>query len=89
MKIFLSIVSAFMFAFISGCVSINSLQSGRTIDKGSLEIAGGLTNGEYNPNSLGLDEKDDYFYYDYVPILEASAKYGLTENFDLALRLNC
>lgn len=86
MKILLFIMFLCL-AFLSSCVSINSLQSGRTIDKGNLEIAGGLTSGEYTPNSLGLEEDDDY-NYDYVPMLEFGAKYGISENFDLALKFN-
>src|SRR5450759_1560585 len=86
MKILLFIMFLCL-AFLSSCVSINSLQSGRTIDKGNLEIAGGLTTGEYNPNSLGLEEDDDY-NYDYLPIFEFGAKYGIFENFDLALKFN-
>lgn len=85
-KLFFSIFLSL--AFLSSCVSINSLQSGRTIDKGNLEIAGGLTSGEYNPNSPILKEVTDYVNYNYVPILEASAKYGITENLDFAFKIN-
>lgn len=88
MKIYLFILSLLMIAFISGCVSINSLQSGRTIDKGNLEIAGSLTSGEFTPNSPSLKSAIDYVQYDYVPVFEATAKYGLYDNFDLALKLN-
>lgn len=77
-----------MLGLTSSCVSINSLQSGRTIDKGNLEIVGSLASGEFTPNSPSLKEAIDYVQYDYVPVFEATAKYGLCENLDLALKLN-
>lgn len=84
MKSFISIALVFFVISLSGCVSLNSLQSGRTLGKGNANLESSLTIGKYAQNSAGLQEGD----YDNVPMVEVGAKYGISENLDLSLRLN-
>lgn len=83
MKIYLLTLLVSILATFSSCISPNSLQSGRTVGKGKMDMTVSMTEGQYNDHFV--DEKNRF---DYIPIFEGSMKYGLFENFDISCKFS-
>jgi hypothetical protein len=75
--------SGLFMVLLTGCISPNSLQSGRTIGKGKMDVTYSVTEGQYNDHFV--DEKNRF---DYIPIFEGSMKYGVCENFDISCKFS-
>jgi hypothetical protein len=68
-----SLLSAFI--FFNSCVSLTTLQSGRTLGKNNAEIGVHYVDGKY---SQILDNDEDY-----IPVIGLKIQLGLSENFDI------
>jgi len=72
----------FLALIMSGCISITSLQSGRTVGKGNVEVAASATYGNYSKYSIDWEE------YNNLPIAEVGGNFGLNDNLDIGLNIN-
>jgi hypothetical protein len=68
---------------LSGCVSLNSHQSGRTSGKDNYSFYGNFNFGKIRSDQY-FTFKDSGYYY----IAEVAAQYGIKENLDLGLIVN-
>ncbi len=68
---------------LSGCVSLNSHQSGRTSGKDNYSISGNFNFGKIKSEQYFALEDSGYYY-----IAEVGGQYGIKENIDLGLIVN-
>jgi hypothetical protein len=81
MKLVSYLFCVLIFLF-TGCISITSLQSGRTEGEGNIELAASATYGKHSHYSLDLEE------YGNMPIVEIGGTIGLSEDFDFSININ-
>jgi hypothetical protein len=68
---------------LSGCLSITTLQSGKTVGKNNVDFVLNGSAGYFSQLSFGdIGEKE------ILPVFEMAGKYGVTENFDMGLKLS-
>jgi hypothetical protein len=84
MKIYLYIVLVLFMVLLTGCVSLSSLQSGRTLGKGKRELATNINFGEYQTSTAHelLPELKN------IPIIEFAGTVGVRDNLDLSFKFN-
>jgi hypothetical protein len=70
--------------FLNGCLSLPTLQTGKTIGKNNFEYAINGSYGKYSQNSI-LDFEGDF---DYKPVVGLRVKYGWSDKFDLGINLD-
>jgi hypothetical protein len=81
-----------------GCLSVATLDTGRTVGKGAVEVAGGAAAGGFGQTSLsgsndtGAPSDDDEGIDDtvspVVPVVELAATYGLGPRTDVGVRFD-
>ncbi len=69
---------------LCGCLSLPTMQSGRTVGKNNLELGLNGSFGEYSQNSL-LDEEGEF---DYKPVIEFRGQFGASERLDIGLNID-
>ncbi|MBK8701611.1 MAG: hypothetical protein IPN29_19490 [Saprospiraceae bacterium] len=87
-------ISTILFAlaamiFLTGCASLTGFQDGRTLGEQKVELGISL-NVSQSPDFIDGEDDDDGGLDDILvfPNFELTGKYGVTEKFDLGLRLN-
>lgn len=95
-----TLCAAFLLATQCGCVSLTSIETGRTVGQGEFDLTLSVTSGEYSEASIGGPNDDDpenddvdadrYESYagNYYPVAEVSGVGGLGERTDLGFRAN-
>jgi hypothetical protein len=74
----------FITPLLSGCLSLNTLQSGKSLGKDNLEISAAGTLGKYSQNSL-LDEEGDF---DSAPVFGLRGRIGVSNKIDLGFHFD-
>lgn len=83
MKVILYIILSLLIVVQSGCLSMTTQQSGRTVGRSNLELMANATIGRYSHNSIFDDQE-----YDHKPVIEIGGTYGLLNNLDLTVKFN-
>jgi hypothetical protein len=78
------LVLFFTTVLLSGCLSLSTLQSGKTLGKDHFELAVSGSYGKFSKISV-LDNEGDF---DNKPLISARGQYGVSERVDIGLRLN-
>ena len=74
----------FTAVFLSSCLSLTTLQSGKTLGKDNSEIAITGSSGRYSVISA-LDDEGDF---DYLPLIAFRGQYGVSQKLDLGFRVD-
>lgn len=74
-KVFVLLPCLLLVLFFSGCVTLSTFQGPETLQQGKTVTGGGIT--------MTVREEDD----DRLPSYELFARYGVTENFDVGLKV--
>jgi hypothetical protein len=72
------------FFLLYSCANLNSLQDGKTLEKGTFEITPIMSVGYYKSNVLD-DNNVDEPELDILPTIGLRAKYGISERFDAGI----
>lgn len=81
--LFKSIV-AFALLALSSCLSISTLQSGKSLGENNMELTAAGTFGEYSQNSY-LDKEGSF---DMKPLFSFRGRIGISENIDFGLQFD-
>ena len=68
----------------SGCLSLPTLQTGRTVGKNNVDVSLNGSYGKYSQNSV-LDFEGEF---DYKPVFGIRGNYGITQRIDLGFNLD-
>lgn len=93
-----TLCAAFLLATQCGCVSLTSIETGRTVGRGEFDLTLSVTSGDYSEASIGGPNDDDPEDHDarwdesyagnYYPVVEVSGTGGIGERTDLGVRVN-
>ena len=87
MKISIYTLAFIALIFFESCASMTGFQDGRTLGKEKSEVSISL-NVSQTPDFF-FDENDQTFNNAYIfPNLEVTGKYGVSQNFDIGLKIN-
>ena len=92
-------VVAFLLVSQCGCLSLTTMETGRTVGKGASDLSLSVTSGRYAETSIGGPNDDadlkegetndnDISTTDYYPVIEAGGVLGVGERTDIGVRLN-
>lgn len=71
-------------SLLSGCLSLPTMQSGRTVGKNNLKFSVSGSFGKYSQNSL-FDEEGEF---DYKPVIGFKGQFGALEKLDIGLNID-
>jgi hypothetical protein len=86
-KIMKKIAAILLLFILNSCASLNSLQDGRTLKKGTVEITPMVSLGKFMSNTQNANNIDET-ECDFLPTLGLRAKYGLTHKIDGGINLD-
>lgn len=81
------IVAIYTFFLFYSCANLNSLQDGKTLEKGTVEVTPMISLGYIKSNGLNDDNVDES-ELEFLPTFGLRVKYGIAERFDAGINVD-